>query len=369
MTTPHGWETRALAEFIELQRGFDLPHRTRRAGPYKVLSSGDAHGWHDQWKVTGPGFVVGRATNIGKPTWSDEDFWPLNTTLFAKDFRGNDPRFAYYWFLAHDLSAYNSGSVQPMLNRNYIAKIPIDIPPLAEQRSIAATLGALDDKIESNQRAAILTLALLDAFADSAGSQLPQVPLSELAELKKETAKPSEMGEAQVSHFSLPAFDEGARPEITSASTIKSNKLWVRGKAVLVSRLNPQTNRTWWVEADGSSPAMASTEFAVLQTRQASMLPSVWLAVRDSFFRQELARRVTGTSGSHQRVRPNDMLKIEVPDTRKLTDEDIASAGELLALVENRRAEAQRLASVRDALLPELLSGRLRVPEAREIAA
>lgn len=74
MSIPHGWKTRTLAEFIELQRGFDLPHHTRRPGPYKVVSSGEAHGWHDEWKVTGPGFVVGRATNIGRPTWSDEDF-------------------------------------------------------------------------------------------------------------------------------------------------------------------------------------------------------------------------------------------------------------------------------------------------------
>lgn len=152
MTHPAAWTQSTLSEFIELQRGFDLPRRLRKTGPFRVLSSGEAHGWHNEAKVSAPGFVVGRATNIGRPTWSDDDFWPLNTTLFAKDFKGNDPKFAYYWFLGNDLSAYNSGSVQPMLNRNYIANVPISIPPLAEQRAIAATLGALDDKIESNRR-------------------------------------------------------------------------------------------------------------------------------------------------------------------------------------------------------------------------
>ena len=153
MKAPTRWMQKPLSGFITLQRGFDLPYRSRVSGPFKVLSSGETSGWHNEGPVKGPGFVVGRATNIGRPTWSDEDYWPLNTVLYAKDFMGNDPKFAYYWFLWTDLTAFNSGSVQPMLNRNYIANVPILVPPTDEQRGIAATLGALDDKIESNRRA------------------------------------------------------------------------------------------------------------------------------------------------------------------------------------------------------------------------
>lgn len=182
MSIPTGWEAKTLADFILLQRGHDLPHRSRVPGGVKVLSSGEAHGWHNVASVRGPGFVVGRATNIGRPTWSDDDYWPLNTVLFAKDFKGNDPKFAYYWFLATDLTSYNSGSVQPMLNRNYIAKVPIMVPPLTEQQRIAATLSAIDDKIASCRRLVEIMPALLRATVDAEiGDEAVDVAVSELA--------------------------------------------------------------------------------------------------------------------------------------------------------------------------------------------
>jgi type I restriction enzyme, S subunit len=95
--------------------------------------------------------VIGRATNLGIPQWCQGDYWPLNTTLYVTDFRGNDPRFVFHLFETLDLSGFNSGSVQPMLNRNYIARVPVRLPPPAEQRRIAGVLGSLDDLIEVNR--------------------------------------------------------------------------------------------------------------------------------------------------------------------------------------------------------------------------
>jgi type I restriction enzyme, S subunit len=68
------------------------------------------------------------------------------------DFKGNDPRFAYYFLSAIDFSRYNSGSAQPSLNRNYIYPIPISLPEPSEQKAIAQILGTLDDKIELTRR-------------------------------------------------------------------------------------------------------------------------------------------------------------------------------------------------------------------------
>jgi type I restriction enzyme S subunit len=76
----------------------------------------------------------------------------LNTALYVVDFHGNDERFAYYMLKCFDFKRYNSGSAQPSLNRNFVHPTPVDVPPLAEQRTIAAILGALDDKIELNRR-------------------------------------------------------------------------------------------------------------------------------------------------------------------------------------------------------------------------
>lgn len=159
---PEGWRIAALSDTVELQRGFDLPAQARQAGLFPVLTSGEGGGFHNQGPVAGPGFVVGRATNLGRPRWSSGDFWPHNTTMFAKDFKGNEPRWLFHLFEVLDLSGYDSGSVQPMLNRNYIAQVKVLVPPLPEQRAIAEVLGALDDKIAAN--------TALAAAADRYGS-------------------------------------------------------------------------------------------------------------------------------------------------------------------------------------------------------
>ena len=80
------------------------------------------------------------------------DYWPLNTALYVTDFHGNNQRFAYYFLRQFDFRSYNSGSAQPSLNRNFIHPIPVDVPPVWEQRVIAHILGTLDDRIDLNQR-------------------------------------------------------------------------------------------------------------------------------------------------------------------------------------------------------------------------
>jgi type I restriction enzyme S subunit len=81
-----------------------------------------------------------------------ERFWPLNTSLFVEDFKGNDPRFLFHLFQLTDLTGYNSGSAQPMLNRNYIRDVVFLMPGIEEQRAISGVLKALDDKIAVNDR-------------------------------------------------------------------------------------------------------------------------------------------------------------------------------------------------------------------------
>lgn len=369
MSLPVGWERKKLSDFILLQRGFDLPNKKRRPGNYKVISAGDVHGWHNEYRVSGPGFTIGRVTNIGRPTWSEEDFWPLNTTLYAKDLFGNDVKFAYYWFLGTDLSGYNSGSVQPTLNRNYIVNVPIDVPPVIEQQAIAATLGALDDKIESNRRALNKAQDLLELYSISWEEGLPVSPLSDLATLEKSKVTPAKLSDDIVHHYSLPAYDNKEIPEKVSPKIIKSAKTVIAQDSILVSRLNPRIDRTWWVEADDNSINLCSTEFACLSAPGSMDLAAVWLAVRNPSFLSEIKYRVTGTSGSHQRIRPNDLMTIEVPDFRKITYKQKAAA---LLLLNNRTQlvkETQKLESLRDALLPELMSGRIRVPQAQEAIA
>ena len=147
------WKRMSLGDFVTLQRGHDLPDAVRRPGNKPILGSFGVTGWHDEAKATGPGVTVGRSgASFGVVSYSPVDYWPLNTTLYVIDFHGNDQRFAYYFLKQFDFRTYNSGSAQPSLNRNFIHPIPVDVPPLPEQRAIAHILGTLDDKIECNHR-------------------------------------------------------------------------------------------------------------------------------------------------------------------------------------------------------------------------
>ena len=364
MKTPRNWVTRPLSQFVSLQRGFDLPTHARVPGSVPVLSSGGVNGSHNEAKVDGDNFVIGRATNIGRPTWSSVPFWPLNTTLFVKDFLGNFPKFCFYWFLATDLSGFDSGSVQPMLNRNYIANIPVAIPSFVEQRRIAGVLGALDDKIESNRAVVTRAEQLVDEIAKQKATDLPTVALSEVCSLSKSTWKPDTSSDQTVHLFSLPAFDGGAVPEQVPVSSIKSNKTLMDRPGILVSRLNPRISRMWWVETDATPVSVCSPEFAYLTAGDMHGLACTWLAVRSPEFRGEIVDRVTGTSGSHQRVRPADLMTIGVPDYRSLAEHTQMTVLMLLHLVSAQRQQSVALAELRDALLPELMSGRMRVDEA-----
>ncbi|HEY2806594.1 MAG TPA: restriction endonuclease subunit S [Gemmatimonadales bacterium] len=147
------WTRMPLGDFVTLQRGHDLPEEQRRPGRVPILGSFGVTGWHDEPKSRGPGVTVGRSgASFGVVNFTPSDYWPLNTALYVVNFHGNDERFAYYFLKSMDFRSYNSGSAQPSLNRNHIHPVPVDVPPVAEQRAIARFLGALDDKIGINHR-------------------------------------------------------------------------------------------------------------------------------------------------------------------------------------------------------------------------
>ena len=96
--------------------------------------------------------MTGRYGTLGKVFFIPEDFWPLNTTLYVRDFKGNDPRFIANFLSSLDFSAYSDKAAVPGLNRNHLHQAWVHVPPLPEQRAIAHILGTLDDKIELNRR-------------------------------------------------------------------------------------------------------------------------------------------------------------------------------------------------------------------------
>ena len=147
------WLQLNLGDFIELKRGYDLPKKSRSSGPVPLISSSGVSDYVPEPKVAGPGVVTGRYGTIGEVFYIEEDFWPLNTTLYVKDFKGNDPRFVSYFLRGIDYFSYSDKAAVPGVNRNHLHQAPIQVPAtVEEQRKIASVLSALDDKIELNRR-------------------------------------------------------------------------------------------------------------------------------------------------------------------------------------------------------------------------
>jgi type I restriction enzyme S subunit len=126
---PEGWEVRKLGDALTLQRGFDLPTSQRLLGEVPVYAATGINGMHDTAKVKGPGVLTGRSGSLGTVIYVLEDFWPLNTTLWVKDFQLVTPIYAFYLLSSIDLATFNSGAAVPTLNRNDVHKVSVIIPP------------------------------------------------------------------------------------------------------------------------------------------------------------------------------------------------------------------------------------------------
>jgi type I restriction enzyme, S subunit len=147
------WQQKTIGDLVTLQRGIDLPDAERRPGSVPIMGSFGITGRHNEAACKGPGVTVGRSgASAGVVSYIEQDYWPLNTCLYVRDFKGNHPRFAYYLLKTFDLASLNSGSAQPSLNRNFVHPVSATFPDPPEQAAIASILGALDDKIELNRR-------------------------------------------------------------------------------------------------------------------------------------------------------------------------------------------------------------------------
>jgi len=141
---PEDWEVRALGDELTLQRGFDLPSRLRGEGTVPIVTSSGVSATHCEAKVSAPGIVTGRYGTIGQVFFIEEDFWPLNTTLYVRSFKGNDPLYLSYLLRTVDFASHSGKSGVPGVNRNDIHELRFPRPPLPEQRAIATALSDVD---------------------------------------------------------------------------------------------------------------------------------------------------------------------------------------------------------------------------------
>ncbi len=134
------WSYPTLGVLVEMQRGHDLPSDERIQGDVPIVSSGGISDFHNTPAARGPGVVTGRYGTIGEVYFIEGDYWPLNTTLYVRDFRGNDPYYVAMLLESLPLEAESEKSAVGGINRNVIGKLRVPKPPLAEQTAMARRL-------------------------------------------------------------------------------------------------------------------------------------------------------------------------------------------------------------------------------------
>jgi type I restriction enzyme S subunit len=149
---PKEWDVRPLGVTATLQRGFDLPIQDRRAGDVPIFGSNGIDGHHNESRVSGPGVITGRSGSIGFVYYTDTNFWPLNTTLYVKEFHGNRPKFIRLFLESLRLDRFTAATGVPSLNRNFVHPIEVTVPEPAEQDRIVDVVEAHDARIRTEEQ-------------------------------------------------------------------------------------------------------------------------------------------------------------------------------------------------------------------------
>lgn len=406
------WTETTLGEVVELKRGYDLPTRQRNPGRIPIVSSSGISGTHSESKVAGPGVVTGRYGTIGQVFYIEEDFWPLNTTLYVRDFKGNHPKFINYFLTSIHYLAYSDKAAVPGVNRNHLHQAKVRIPSPPTQKRIADILGTLDNKIELNRQINETLEAMARRLFRSwlvdfdpvhakaalrrqhpklTGAELSRRALPnlapEIAELFPDSFEDSPLGPIPKgwSAGTVPevievnpsrSLKKGTRVawlEMSNMPTrlaratawqyrdFKSGTKFINGDT-LVARITPclENGKTAFVDflADGDVAA-GSTEYIVLRPKEPLPPVFAYLLARTEDFRSHLISNMTGTSG-RQRA-PADCLKsypLVVP-SESIARNFARLTQPLFAQMKSNDEESAELASIRDKLLPRLLSGEL----------
>lgn len=155
---PKGWSIGQLQDLLVLQRGFDLPAAERIEGEYPLIAASGPSGTHHTAMAKGPGVITGRSGVLGKVFLTLEDYWPLNTTLWVKEFKRAKPCFAFQLLKLLDFASFNAGSAVPTLNRNHVHSLKYVLPPVELVGVYEDTALVIYERVlENNRQAQTLT--------------------------------------------------------------------------------------------------------------------------------------------------------------------------------------------------------------------
>lgn len=376
-----GFHETKLGDVLTFQRGFDITKSEQSEGTVPIVSSSGISSYHTKAKVKGPGVVIGRKGTLGTVHFLKKDFWPHDTTLWIKDFKGNDPRFLSYFLPALKLENFDVGAANPTLNRNHIHGIKVFIPRERwHQERIAAILSAYDELIENNRR----RIALLEKLAEEIYREwfvrlrfpghekvkfvkgVPEgwtvLPFSEVAEIN-----PAERIDK-----------DDKRPFVAMERLSESSMYFThterrkghvgpkfRNWDVLFPRITPSVENgkrgLVLTLADGEV-AQGSTEFIVFREKVLSAEHIYFLSVSEGF-RTNAELSMTGASG-RQRVQERcfSQFLVKTPSP-PLRERFTSVVRPMVSQIHTLSVQIEALQRTRDLLLPRLISGKLSVED------
>ena len=335
------WSKCELGKVITLKRGYDLPQQKRAKGCIPIFSSSGITGFHSDFMVKGSGVITGRYGTIGEVFYANEDFWPLNTTLYVQDFHGNNPLFIYYYLKTIPWQQFTSASAVPGINRNIVHTYPVSIPDLDTQEKIVSVLYLVDEKIGNNtkinenlaqQAQAIYT----DMFITNADPTWTMGHLSDLITVKygKDHKK----------------LDDGPYPVYGSGGIMRYVERPLYDKeSVLIPRKGTLNNVLYVNEPFWSVDTMFFTEM-----KRPNVAKYVYHFVKS----KDLASLNAGSAVPSMTTDILNAMELLIPDTDSLSRFESIVAPMFLTMQQNTQ-ESSKLAETRDALLPRLMSGEL----------
>jgi type I restriction enzyme S subunit len=388
------WKNCNLGDVVTLQRGHDLPKRDMIVGIYPVAGSNGIIGYHQMYTTKGPGVTIGRSGNIGNAYYYQSSFWAHNTTLYVKDFKMNHPKFIYYLLHSIDFSQFNAGSAVPTLNRNHVYSLDIAIPPLPEQKAIAEILSSLDDKIDLLHRNNKTLEAMAEIifrqwfmeyeFINSEGlpykqtggsfyeSEFGMIPVgwttpavSELIEVKDGThdsPKSTESGYFLITsrHMKPHGLDFDNAYMISEADYNAINKRSrVERYDILISMIGT-LGLIYYVQDPEINFAIKN--IGLFKTSQKKEIAGfLYLFLKSCYGDNFLYSNTEGSTQEYIALGSLRNLKIIMPDSVTLTSFRII-VDPIFDKIHKNALQIRTLESLRDTLLPKLISGEIRVP-------
>ncbi|MEG7360901.1 restriction endonuclease subunit S [Pseudomonas citronellolis] len=376
-----GWKHCVLGDLIELKRGYDLPSQSRKDGQFPIVSSSGITGYHAEPKVQGPGVVTGRYGTLGEVFYIEENFWPLNTSLYVRDFKGNNVRFISYLLSSLDLGRNNAAGAVPGLNRNHLHGLEVVAPSIELQDRIADLLSAYDDLIENNTR----RIEILEEMArrlyeewfvqfrfpghEGVGfkeSELGLIPegwmiscLGDVADEVRDAVHPSKVSPETpyVGLEHLPRRSITLR-EWGSADSVSSGKLSFRRGDVLFGKIRPYFHKVVIAPFNG----ICSSDTILIRPKKDSFLGVVLCCSSSDKFVDYATQTSNGTKMPRADWKVLKNYPVIIPSDGLLSEFNGFVLG-IANQARNLMLKNVNLRAQRDLLIPKLISGEIDVSD------